>query len=271
MSKPAPATWVCPICGRRVPKREAECFCGAKQQVAQQHQVQQAKKQSTRIPTDVALLILAVVLVGVYGLRRATKDATESEAPGRNLLAGVAPTTEPPAPAAAPPLPAAPSQAAQESAEPPAIQRAPPPPLPPLQAPAETARAATPPPATAAPAPTPAPPDERAQVRAAGLAAYEAALRRLTDVAARVEENVRVFTQECGDSQKVGSAIGNCPEIEAAIRRDLQQVLRGLDAAEDEARRAWLEPGQVREARGRSVFGSRQWDDIVSAAQRLRR
>jgi hypothetical protein len=270
VSKPAPATWACPICGRRVPKREPECFCGAKQQAAEQHHQQEARKKSTRVPLDVALLVLAVVAVGVYGLRRLTQDLAEPQAPGGKLLAAVAPTPEPPPAAVAPPLPALPSQAPPTTLEPPALLRAPPPPaLEAVQTPApEPPRLVTPPPA---PAPTATPFDERAQVRAAGLAAYEAALGRLASIAGGVAENLMILARECaGDAPRV-SALSNCADIEAAIQRQLVQIQKGLEAADDDARRAWLDPGQLRDARARSVFGSRQWDDLVSAAQRLKR
>jgi hypothetical protein len=264
MSKPAAATWVCPICGRRVPKREPECFCGAKQQAAQQHHVQQARKTSTRIPLDVALLVLAIVLVGVYGLHRLTQDLPDREAAGGKLLAAVVAPPEPP-----PPLPALPSQAPPATAEPP-VQRAPPPPLPPVETPApEPLSLATPPPA--APAATPTPFDERAQQRAAGLAAYEAALQRLASRAARLANDLGVYATQCGAGPKYSGGISNCDEVETAVARTLLEIQQGLDAAEDDARRAWLDPGQVRDARGRSLFGSRQWDDLVGAAQRIKR
>lgn len=266
MNKPAAATWACPVCGRRVPKRETQCFCGAAQHAAEQHHKQEAEKRSTRIPTDVALLVLALVAVGVYAVHRATQDELEP-APGQRLLAGLASTPEPP-PTAAPPVPPLPSQPAAAQPTPtPAFEHVPPPP-PQTVAPEPPRIASLPTPASVA---TPAPVDERERVRAAGLAAYEAALRSLATVAGRVEANLRVYLQECGDTQKFAYSVSNCAQIEAAIRRELLQVVQGLEAAEDEARRAWLEPGQVRDARARSALGSARWDEVVSAVQKLKR
>src|SRR6185436_16870048 len=177
-------------------------------------QAQQARKTSTRIPLDVALLVLAVVLVGVYALHRVTREATDSETAGGPLLGVV---EKSPPPVAAPPLPAAPAQPRQELADSPALQRAPPPPLPPMQTPApETARPDTPP--TASPEPTPTPFDERAQVRAAGLAAYEAALQRLAGLASQLDSHLRVHSRECGEGPKFSGGVSNCTEIEDMVR-----------------------------------------------------
>lgn len=267
MSKAAPATWVCPVCGRRVPRREAECFCGAKQQAAEQHHRKEEQKKSTRIPPDVAFLVLLVVLIGVYALHRVTRQVSDDSSAGaRNILGPALATPEPPPPLSIPVLPSrAPQQAAAEQ---PAFQRAPPPPVPPpAAAPSvEAPRAATP-----TPAPTPTPFDERAQVRTAGLAAYEAALQRLAAAAARLDQHVRAYKTECGDTQKFAYAVSNCAEIESTVQREASQIQQALDAAEDQARRAWLELGQVRDARGRTVFGSRQWDETLSAARNLKR
>lgn len=267
MSKAAAATWVCPICGRRVPRRETECFCGAKQQQAEQHQRKEEQKKSARIPLDVAMLVVLAVLIGVYALHRVTQQVSDDSSAGARNILGPALATPEPGPRRS--LPVAPSRAPQQAATPPveqpAFQRAPPPPLPPPGAapPVEAPRAATP-----TPAPTPF--DERAQVRAAGLAAFEAELQRLAASAARLQEHVRAYRAECGEAQRFGG-VSNCAEIESTVQRESSRIQQALDAAEDQARRAWLEPGQVRDARGRTVFGSRQWDETLSAARNLKR
>ena len=55
------------------------------------------------------------------------------------------------------------------------------------------------------------------------------------------------------------------------LRKALGEVEQGLDAAEEQARRSWVEPGKLREARSRTVFGKRDWDDIQRAARQVGR
>jgi hypothetical protein len=251
-----------------VPRRETECFCGAKQLQSEQHYQRQEQRKSTKIPLDVAGIVLLIVLVGVWAVHHVTQSEADNSMPGAANVLGAALATPEPGPAQ--PVPVAPTRAPQQqaAAEPSAFQKAPEPPMPPATQPAaaEAPRLATP-----APAPTPTPFDERAQVRAAGLAAYEAALQRLVADAASLDQHVRTYKTECSDAQKFAYAIGNCPEIESTVKREASQIQQGLDGAEDQARRAWLEPGQVRDARGRSFFGTREWDELLSSARNLKR
>lgn len=268
MSKAPTGTWVCPVCSRRVPRREAECFCGTKQAQAEQHQQREEQKRSTRIPLDVAFIVVLLVLGGVYTLHRVTR-AEPDEAPAGARNFGAIMATPEPEPALS--VPAEPSRAPRRiPAAGVAPASAPPPPLPPPATPApglEPPRAA----ASEAPYPTAAPVDEQERVRAAGLAAYVAELQRLSAAAARLDARVRDHKTECGETQKFAYAVSNCAELESAVKREVAQIQSALDAAEDQARRAWLQPGTVRDARARSVFGTRQWDELLGAARNLKR
>ncbi len=247
------ATWACPICGRRVPKREAECFCGAKQSQAQQREVREAERTSTRIPFDVAFLLVLLVLVGVYALHRMTRPAEDAaaERPSESVSATSPPTLQAPEPVLA--------QSATATPPP----SAPPPPALPPAATLEPVTVATPQPAPQA---TPTPVDEREQARTAALAAFEAELLRLSALAQRLDAHFGVYMSECGPDRKIANVVSNCAEIEATVKREASDIQRGLDAAEDQARRGWLNPGRVRDARSRSFFGSRRWDELQSAA-----
>ena len=266
MSKAPAGTWLCSVCGRRVPRREAECFCGAKQTQVEQHVQREAQRTSKRIPLDVAFFVVLLVLVGVYGLHRITQDESDVSAAAGSPLAAIVAMPEPPPPPSVPSLPPRAPQPSEQAAPAPASL----PPLSPPVASAEAVEARAAPPAPP-PSPTPTPFDEQAEVRRAGLAAYEAALQRLAAAAGRLQEHMGAYRRECSDSQKVGTAISNCSEIEATIKREVSQIQQALDAAEDQARRAWLEPGKVRTARGSSFFGTREWDELESAARTFKR
>jgi hypothetical protein len=114
-------------------------------------------------------------------------------------------------------------------------------------------------------------PDEQAETRAAGMRRYQADLESLRSSAQRLEEHVQVYRTECSDSQKVGGRVSNCGEILAAIRSRAGEIEQNLDAAEDQARRAFVLPGSVREVRAQSYFGSREWELLQRAARDLPR
>jgi len=258
-------TWTCPICDRRVPRRESECFCGAKRERAQQQLAREAERSPRRVPLDVAALLLALVLVGVYGVHRLTRPAEDdafAQATQR-ALGGAFATPEPglsqaPVAKARPAAQtAAPSASVAEVREP---MRFPPSSEAPSPAPGLLERAP-------APSPTPSP-DEREQKRLTGISNYETELGRLTPLAARLAEHVRVFKTECiGGGQRFRYALLNCEEIESSIKRSATDIEQGLDTAEDVARRYWVEPGAVRDVRSRSFFGSRDWDDLLRSAR----
>lgn len=266
LSKAGAATWLCSVCGRRVPRREAECFCGAKQVQVEQHVQREAQRSSKRIPLDVAFFVVLLVLVGVYGVHRLTRDESDASASAGNPSAVIVATPEPPPPLSLPPSRPRASQPSELLAP----AQAPLPLLTPPAAPpqgVDAARAAVPSPT---PFPTPTPFDEQAEVRRAGLAAYEAELQRLAAAASRLQEHMGVYRSECNDSPKY-RPISNCGEIVATIKRDVSRIQQALDAAEDQARRAWLEPGKVRTARASSFFGTREWDVLESAARTFKR
>lgn len=255
--------WECRICGRRIPLRVAECFCGAKREQVVAQEKREAARSPTKIPLDVALLVVLIVLVGVAGVHYAlSSDAPAPEA-GRNLLSGMLATPEPLPSLVTPPVAAAPVQAPATTA--------PPAPLAPLP------EAITPPPPPLAPLPAASPSasptpevDEREQKKVAALAAYSAELQRLAALSARTAEHIRAYKSGCV-GQNVGTQFSNCDEIEASIRKSLAEMENGLDAADDQARRSWLEPGKLRDARARTFFGTSAWEDLRRAARQVGR
>jgi hypothetical protein len=73
---PAPTTWLCPRCGRRVPNRSGECHCGTTRIEAETviartpvHTGPRADRFSLRgLPRDIKILGGIVVLSAIGGL-----------------------------------------------------------------------------------------------------------------------------------------------------------------------------------------------------------
>lgn len=257
--------WQCRICGRRIPLRVGECFCGAKREQVVAQEKREADRSPTKIPLDVALLVALVVLVGVAGVHYAVRSETPAPAGGRNLLSGMLATPEPMPPVTPPPIgqaaapvsaPPTPTPVPMAEADPP-----PPPSLPPT----------LPPRAPVSPSASPSPQvDELEQKKTAALAAYSAELERLGGTSSRMAEHTRAYQTGCV-GQNVAVQYTNCGEMEAAIRKALGELEQGLDAAEELARRSWVEPGKLREARARTVFGKRDWEELQRAARQVGR
>lgn len=265
---PASVTWKCPVCGRRVPRRVTTCFCGARQADVVQHERREAARTAHRIPADVAALLALAVLVGVYGVHRLTRhqepSAFEQGArqlgvvlPRETARAGPPPQSAP-APVAPPPTAAPQPVAPAPATRPPAPVETPPP---------------LAPPATAAAAAAAAPPshDPMEQTRLAGLRAYAGELQRLAPLATRMSAYVDVFRKQCVGGPRFAGGVSNCDEIESTIRKIAGEIETGLNAAEDQARRAWVEPGAIRDVRAKSFFGTRDWDELQRTASDPRR
>jgi hypothetical protein len=258
------SVWECRVCGRRVPRRVEECFCGARREQMLTLQQREAERSGRSIPFAVVLPLLLIGLVGAYALHVATRDDLDpsgasppspaASEPAR-VLRGATPAATPAGVANdVGPSPARPAPAA-------------------LNWPSRDAAPATPEPTLAplvqaAPAASPPDADQREQAKAAALEAYESELLRLAAPAARMMERVRVYRAECVGQHL--NKITNCGDLEVSIRRTLTDLENGLEAAEDQARRSWLEPGRLREARSRTFFGSPEWEDLLRAARQLR-
>lgn len=235
------ATWACPTCRRRVPLREAACFCGCpREQAEREHE--EARRKDAAAPTrelGLTLVLIALGLVYVGGRSGHPRRQAEPE------LAPVHPL--PPPPRVVPlgtPVPR-PSPSA---------------PLPAFDFP-ETAPAATTPPAAAprAPEPEPRPSPAAAQGREALRAAYAA----LAPEAARLEQVERDYRSMCIGSH-VGVVVVNCDQMQAWQAASARRVQEGLAAAEERARRARVLPGDVRALR--SELGVERWEALAASA-----
>jgi len=252
------------VCGRRVPRRVAECFCGAKQTQVEQHQRREADEKSHRVPLDVALILAVLVAGGVYMAHRFVTEPEAEE--GRSLFRSVLQTPE--APPTAPPVEALVIPTPLPIATP-AIPETRPPSPPPLTFAPEPIATVSPVPL---PSPTPAPsptPDEREALRAKGIQAYSAELSRLAALAAKLRERIGAYREGCFGA-RTGGGYSNCPDIEADITTTARVIERGLDEAEDQGRRSWVEPGALRRAKDDSYFGTPDWEELQRTARNPR-
>lgn len=264
----SPTTWLCPSCGRRVPRRVERCFCGIAQKDAVQREQREVARSGAGLPRDVVGLLALVVLVGAYGIYGLLREEPDRFAGARRLGAVLALPETPPDPLqqrrAAPP--ATPTAAPAEAPTPPPVTTQP------TAAPVVETPAPHAPPAAAGPQPplpaAAAPADDGLDPqRAAGLRAYEEELRRLASLANRLAVHNGVFRKQCVGGQRVGQSTSNCDDLEATVKKLFAEIQKGLAAAEDEARRAWLSPGSVRDAYARSFFGTPEWEALARAAR----
>src|SRR5262245_56257408 len=92
---------------------------------------------------------------------------------------------------------------------------------------------------------TPAPASQIEREREAGKKRLEKRLDKISDDATRMELGIGLWHTSCRDGDGVGPAM-DCDDLVREIGRLGFAVSRGLDDAEEEARRSWLEPGTVR-------------------------
>ena len=233
-----PATWTCPTCRRRVPLREAVCFCGCPRERAER-EVEEARLKDAAQPTrelGLTLALIALVLVFVVGR------------PGdRRVEPEVAPVNTP-----TPPPPPAPRHEA------PAAWPSPRPSLPGFDFPAANPPA-PPVAAPATPEPDPSPPPSGARGREELRAGYTA----LAPEAARLEQVQRDYRALCLGSH-VGVVVMNCDQMQAWQADSARRVREGIAAAEERARRARVLPGDVRALR--EQLGVERWEQLADGA-----
>jgi hypothetical protein len=235
----SPQSWDCPICLRHVPAKVAECYCG----------YHRSEPVVAAAPTPARTVVAAVGAV-VF------------------LIGGAAAWV-----LQAPPPPPAPSPLAQAR-----TATTPPPTRPPVQRPSAMPDAwkalaieTTPSPAgaasSAAPTPSPSPtatPDESVDAqRAQGLAAFEAAIAGLTARVADFREKLRRYDAQCEASN---TAITGCDTARAELRSVAQAIASDVEAADEQARRSWVDPGQRRSLRERGGVDENAIREVLKAA-----
>jgi hypothetical protein len=241
-----------------VPPNVAECHCGLTRLVAQAQAARATQKaaRSFSIPDFLGqLVILAAVFY--LGLTWQRPEGTPRPV-GRPLIPSPDPVppsgSRPPIPPPATPAPAA---SVPPEAQP-SIEEASEPPSP--------ASSDSP---TPSPSPTPGPKTERSEVdvkREQAQKPFEQALARLGAEASRLTVNARRFESIClGGRGEPASCEQGLGEISAT----LDSLSRGVQEAEEEARRDWVAPGVIRDRRSRHGLDESNLGDLAANVRRV--
>jgi len=247
----APPRWICPLCDRSVPASEATCYCGTNRAVVEAHA--RREQERTRRPFPWALFLgeLGLIAVVVYWVfvRSDAPDVLESpapvamptSAPGEMPVAAVSPLGEASAMAVDARVP--------REDEPEVV-----PSLPPA-------------PTVGRPSPTPEPEHAEAdRAREAGERSLEQTLTRLGALMARLDDDARGFEAVCLSRRGDGRS---CARLYEEMASGIDTLGRGLEQADDDARRAWVSPGKVRDSRQKHGIEDGAFRDLAGKVHRL--
>ena len=228
------AAWTCPSCQRTVPARVDTCYCGTDRETADRFRARELGARRGGPSWSAIGLALAAAVVVALG-----------------FLGSDAPLEPEPTPTVvAPPKPSALVQ-----------ERTPPTtrprgrrwrdPEPPVPTPVLTSipTGAPEPIEEPSPEPTPEPtPDEHSMDvrRVEGRGDFEAALSALEPEVLIVNRKLRIYRDGCRTSTDLVQP-GGCGVLEVEIRQLLDDIDRSVAAAEEEARRSWVQPGTQRD------------------------
>jgi hypothetical protein len=121
------------------------------------------------------------------------------------------------------------------------------------------------------PSPTPAPTakPERSEMdvrREQGEQRLEQTLARLEGEVTRLSANTRQFQSICLGTRGDASS---CERLFSEISSGANTLDRGLQEAEEDARRAWVVPGLVRDLRQRHGVDEATWSELSATVRRL--
>jgi hypothetical protein len=231
------AVWTCPVCNRKVPIRVLECYCGVRKQqvvlpaLARQAREEQAGGWKWSVLGWVTAGALLVALVAQDSWRRTERASTESPAAGAPIAPQPPPRTVPPVTpeetlAAATPRP--PVIASGPGADPEPT---------PTPSPVPSPRPS--------PTPTPSMVDD---ARARGAYTYQAAISGVMSQVRALDREIQQYLSNCGNSANVYPVTG-CDSLRENLEEGYHRIVAALDDADEQARRAWVEPGTQRQIR----------------------
>jgi hypothetical protein len=236
--------WRCPICLRRVPGKVAECYCGRKRQPGDgPDEPETAAASSTAWLTGALVAILGVALfVGLRPRASAPSGPPASTARPEATAAAREPAAEaPPGHARQGDVPGftGPTPRPTARVEEPAAIRSP------------------------QPRPTPTPEDSVDARREQGRLAFENAMRNLQGRAEVLARRLDNLARTCPPE---ATRVIGCDALREEIARDAGDIRSAADEAVEAARRGWVDPGSVRDARER--YGLRE-GDILALLRRV--
>jgi hypothetical protein len=247
--------WVCPSCARRVPRNIAICRCGAGQPTAPPNFTPRA---SARLGMWETLGLLAACVALPLAIRN-LRTPVEHPRAAVNLLPVASLDSSPP-PAVPAPLPVR-----VEPTRPVSTVAFPEPQAQPWR---QAPQMAQPPLTFPTPAPMPeyarTPPSTRSELdvkRAVGRQQLAGVLSVVASAGRELAKRVRSYR----------SCKGSCDHLLDGVGQLAMIVGKGIDEAEDIARRNWLDPGEVTDARKAAGLDSEYWDYIANIAREYSR
>ncbi len=232
------ATWLCPRCQRRVPLREAACFCGCPREQAELEEREVRQRSAAQPTRELALMLALIGLLGWVLVRQRPEPPPEPDpvpvAPVRVRPPSPLPQEARPTPSPTPHEPVAPSTPA-----------------------AEPTSAALAPAATESPSPAATPASELARQE------LRSAYAALAPEAQRLERVLPDYQQHCLGAH-VGIVIANCDQMQAWLAESARRIQAGLATAEEQARHARALPGDVRALR--EDLGVARWEELAARA-----
>jgi len=249
--------WVCSACRRRVPRQIATCRCGAERPAAPVASSQPdpappvADPSAGREWAAVGVLTLVVMGLGYVHVSR------RPEPPPDNQPVRRASVPAKPRPQRLPP----PSVAVVDTATPPARPSPPPRRVEIREAPissgpfTEVSRAGPKPFAGGS---------ERSttdDARRKGLADLNAGLSALAQHAHALGKNLERYETWCVGQKFNLAQVGNCEEVRDSLREAAAHLSTSIEELETRARRAFVQPGDLRQAWAR--FAVEEWEETI--------
>ena len=108
------------------------------------------------------------------------------------------------------------------------------------------------------------------RTRRAGTEALEASIQALAKKADRLATTLRQYEVECEGPRAGGEDVRGCAPADEDLAKTAAEIGAGIEAAEDEARRAWVLPGVVREVRQKHKLDPAQWDALAGAVRAVK-
>ena len=102
--------------------------------------------------------------------------------------------------------------------------------------------------------------------REEGERRLEETLARLEPEAARLSANAREFESICLGTR---GEHHSCERLFTEVSTSADTLGRGLQEAEEDARRSWVVPGIVRDLRRRHGLDEATWSDLAAMVRRL--
>ncbi len=110
---------------------------------------------------------------------------------------------------------------------------------------------------------------EMDRLRQQGRERLAQALARISQQAGTLVTIVEQYSSACSQAYADEAVRSRCDQMVTAVGQLAVAVGKGLEQAEEDARRSWVEPGVVRELREQHGLDDRFWDDLSAKVRAL--